>query len=52
MKALTGEEPKVYHVKNGQIVLECGREHLDSFMRYAELADAITRWLEKASHRY
>jgi hypothetical protein len=23
-----------------------GREHLDGFRRYAELADAIERWLE------
>jgi len=25
----------------------CGREHLDGFARYAELADAIRRWLEE-----
>jgi hypothetical protein len=25
----------------------CGREHLDGFKRYAELADAIARWLEE-----
>ena len=52
VEALTGKRLRVYRKKNGQIVLECGREHLDSFMRYAELADAITRWLEKACHRY
>jgi hypothetical protein len=52
VEALTGKRPRVYRKKNGQIVLECGREHLDSFMRYAELADAITKWLEKACHRY
>jgi hypothetical protein len=52
VEALTGKKPRVYRKKNGQIVIECGREHLDSFTRYAELAEAITRWLEKTSHRY
>ncbi len=47
VEALTGKKPRVYRKKNGQIVLECGREHLDGFMRYAELADAIKRWLEE-----
>jgi hypothetical protein len=49
IKALTGEEPKVYRRKNGQIVIECVRVHLDGFMRYAELADTIARWLEETS---
>ncbi|AKT35827.1 PaRep2b protein [Pyrobaculum sp. WP30] len=52
VEALTGKRPRVYRKKNGQIVLECGREHLDGFMRYAELADAITRWLEETGRRY
>jgi len=47
IKALTGEEPKVYRMKNGKIIIECSRTHLDGFMRYAELAGAITRWLEE-----
>jgi hypothetical protein len=47
VKALTGREPKVYRMKNGKI--KCYREHLDGFMRYAELADAIARWLEETS---
>jgi hypothetical protein len=47
IEALTGKRPRVYRKKNGQIVIECGREHLDGFMRYAELADAIKRWLEE-----
>jgi hypothetical protein len=51
VEALTGKRPRVYRKKNGQIVIECGREHLDGFARYAELADAITRWLEETSHR-
>jgi hypothetical protein len=49
VKALTGREPKVRRMKNGEIVVECGREHLDGFMRYAELADAIAKWLEETS---
>jgi hypothetical protein len=52
IEALTGKRPRVYRKKNGQIVLECGREHLDGFRRYAELADAITKWLEETSRRY
>jgi hypothetical protein len=47
VKALTGRELGVYRMKNGKI--KCYREHLDGFMRYAELADAIARWLEETS---
>jgi hypothetical protein len=46
IKALTGREPKVYRMKNGTIIV-CGREHLEGFARYAELADAIKKWLEE-----
>ncbi len=49
IKALTGEEPGVYRMKNGKIIIKCYREHLDGFMRFAELADAIERWLEETS---
>ncbi len=52
VEALTGKKPRVYRKKNSQIVIECGRKHLDSFMRYAELADAITRCLEETGRRY
>jgi hypothetical protein len=45
IKALTGKEPRVYRMKNGKIMIECYREHLDGFARYAELADAIMKWL-------
>jgi len=45
IKALTGKEPKVYRRSNGKIMLECGEGHLEGFMRYAELADAIARRL-------
>jgi Arc/MetJ family transcription regulator len=47
IKALTGEEPRVYEKKDGKIMIVCGREHLEGLMRYAELADAIERWLEE-----
>jgi GNAT superfamily N-acetyltransferase len=46
VKALTGREPWVYRMGN-RIKIECGREHLDGFKRYAELADDIERWLEE-----
>jgi hypothetical protein len=47
IKALTGREPKVYQKSGGKIMIVCSREHLDGFMRYAELADAIEKWLEE-----
>ena len=50
IKALTGEEPRVYRINN-RIIIVCGREHLDGFARYAELADAIEEWLEETSRR-
>jgi hypothetical protein len=49
IKALTGIKPRIRHMKNGQIKIVCGREHLEGFKRYAELADAIKRWLEETS---
>ncbi len=51
IKALTGKEPRIRRKKNGQIIIECGREHLDGFARFAELADAIKRWLEETGRR-
>jgi hypothetical protein len=51
IKALTGEEPKVYHTGHGRIIIECSKKHLDGFKRYAELADAIEKWLEETSRR-
>jgi hypothetical protein len=47
IKALTGKEPKVIERSDGRIDIICGREHLDGFARYAELADAIEKWLEE-----
>jgi hypothetical protein len=47
IKALTGEEPGVYHMKDGRIIIKCYRKHLDGFARYAELTDTIMKWLEE-----
>jgi riboflavin biosynthesis pyrimidine reductase len=49
IKALTGKEPWIRRMKNGRIIIVCGREHLDGFMRYIELADDIEKWLEETS---
>jgi hypothetical protein len=51
IKALTGREPGVYRMKDGRIMIMCTREHLDGFARYAELAEAIRRWLEETGRR-
>jgi hypothetical protein len=51
IKALTGEEPRVRRMKDGQIIIECYRGHLEGFLRYTELAEAIKKWLEAASRR-
>jgi len=47
IKALTGKEPRIHRRSDGKIEIACGREHLDGFMRYAELADVIESWLEE-----
>jgi len=47
IKALTGREPKVYHMKDGEIRIECRGEHLEGFMRYKEFAGVIKNWLEE-----
>jgi hypothetical protein len=47
IEALTGVKPRIRRMKDGAIIIECGREHLDGFMRFTELADAIERWLEE-----
>ncbi len=51
IKALTGEEPKVYHMKNGKIKIACYEGHLEGFARYAELADTIASWMEETSRQ-
>jgi hypothetical protein len=47
IEALTGVKPRIRRRSDGKIEIECGREHLDGFARFAELADAIERWLEE-----
>jgi len=51
IKALTGEEPGVYRKSDGTIVIICYEGHLEGLARYAELADAIARWLEETGRR-
>jgi hypothetical protein len=47
VEALTGKRPRVRRMKNGKILLECYERRLEGFMHYAELADAVARWLEE-----
>ena len=47
VKALTGKKPRIHRKSDGRIMIECYEEHLEGFRRYAELADAIERWLEE-----
>jgi hypothetical protein len=51
IEALTGVKPKVYRRSDGDIEIVCGRTHLEGFMRYTELADAIKKWLEETSRQ-
>jgi hypothetical protein len=48
IEALTGVKPKIRRIKDGTIVIECYGGHLEGFRRFAELADAIEKWLEEA----
>jgi hypothetical protein len=49
VEALTGKKPRIRRMKNGAIIIECGKEHLEGFARFAELESAIARWLEETS---
>jgi len=51
IKALTGREPRVYRKSDGTIVIKCYGRHLKGFMRYAELADVIEKWLNESKDR-
>ena len=51
IKALTGEEPWIQRIKDGTMMIVCGREHLEGFKSYNELADAIEKWLEETGRR-
>ena len=45
VEALTGKKPRIRRRSDGTIELKCDRDHLDGFVRFAELAEAIVRWL-------
>ncbi len=47
VETLTGVKPRTRRKKNGQLMIECYREHLNGFACFAELAEAIARWLEE-----
>jgi Fe2+ transport system protein FeoA len=47
IEALTGVKPRIRRRSDGTIEIVCGIEHLKGFMRFAELADAIKKWLER-----
>ncbi|NAZ32890.1 MAG: hypothetical protein GU356_01125 [Pyrobaculum sp.] len=51
VEALTGKRPRIRRRSDGKIYIVCGREHLKGFMRYTELAETITRWLEETGRR-
>lgn len=48
MKALTGREPKVVERSDGKIEVACRKELLERFRHYAELAEAIEKWLKNS----
>jgi len=49
IEALTGVEPRMRRMKDGGIKIVCYREHLEGFMRFAELAEVIAKWLKETS---
>jgi hypothetical protein len=51
VEALTGVKPRIRRRSDGTIEIICGRKHLEGFKRFAELADAIEKWLEETSCR-
>jgi hypothetical protein len=52
VKALTGKELKMCRMKGGRIKIECYEGHLEGFARFAELADAIMKWLEETDRQW
>jgi hypothetical protein len=47
IETITGEEPRIRRRNDGGVEVVCGKEHLDGFKRFVELADAIEKWLEE-----
>jgi len=45
IETLTGVKPRVYRRKDGQVEIVCYQAHLEGFRRFAELADAVEKWL-------
>ena len=37
----------MYQRSDSKIIIECYEGHLEGFAHYAELADAIEKWLEE-----
>ncbi len=48
IEALTGVKLKIRRIMDGTIVIECYGGRLEGFRRFAELADAMEKWLEEA----
>jgi len=51
VEALTGKKPLIRRMRGGTIIIECYEGHLKGFVRYAELADDIMKWLEETRGR-
>jgi flagellar biosynthesis/type III secretory pathway protein FliH len=51
VEVLTGKRPRIRRMRDGRIRIECGREHLEGFARYTELADTIMTWLGETGRR-
>jgi len=51
VEAVTGEKPTAIRHKDGRIRLKTGRKHLDGFMRYSEVKNAIEKWLGRTRRR-
>ena len=51
IKALTGKEPRIRRREDGTIEIICYEGHLEGFARYAELAEAIAKWLAETGRR-
>jgi hypothetical protein len=49
VEALTGKRPRICRRSDGTIEIECYEGHLEGFMRYIELAEAVAGWLEETS---
>ncbi len=47
IEALTGVKPRIRRRSDGRVEVVCGREQLDGFACFAELGDAVEKWLEE-----